>query len=127
MKPLTKAEEELMQLFWELGPSTVAALRDHLAAQPGQTKPPHSTVSTIVRILEEKGFVGHKAYGRTYEYFPLITKEAYSKQRLNQLVQDYFAGSTRDLVSFLVREKNLGIQDLSSLMEELDADDGNPA
>ncbi|MDX2069983.1 MAG: BlaI/MecI/CopY family transcriptional regulator [Haliscomenobacter sp.] len=123
MKQLTKAEEELMQIIWELGPCTVAAMRDHIAAQQGQEKPPHSTVSTIVIILEKKGFVGHKAYGRTYEYFPLISKDQYGKQSLNKLVNDYFAGSTRDLVSFLVKEKNLGIKDLSDLMEVLDSEE----
>ena len=120
---LTKAEEELMQIMWELGPCTVAAMRDYIAGQEGQKKPPHSTVSTIVIILEKKGFVGHKAYGRTYEYFPLVSKDQYSKQSLNKLVNDYFAGSTRDLVSFLVKEKNLGIKDLSDLMEVLDSEE----
>jgi predicted transcriptional regulator len=119
---LTKAEEELMQIMWELGPCTVSAMRDYIAEQQKQ-KPPHSTVSTIVRILEEKGFVGHKAYGRTYEYFPLISKDEYGKQSLNKLVKDYFAGSTLDLVSFLVKENDLNLQELSQLMDELDAED----
>lgn len=123
MKQLTKAEEELMQIMWELGPCTVSAMRDYIAEQMNQEKPPHSTVSTIVRILEEKGFVGHKAYGRTYEYFPLISKDQYGKQSLNKLVNDYFAGSSRDLVSFLVKEKNLGVKDLSDLMQALDSEE----
>ena len=123
MKQLTKAEEELMQIMWDLGPCTVAAMRDYIAQQEGQAKPPHSTVSTIVIILEKKGFVGHKAFGRTYEYFPLVSKDQYGKQSLNKLVNDYFAGSTLDLVSFLVKEKNLGIKDLSDLMEVLDTDE----
>jgi predicted transcriptional regulator len=120
MKQLTKAEEELMQIMWDLGPCTVSAMRDYIAAQQQQEKPPHSTVSTIVRILEEKGFVGHKAYGRTYEYFPLISKDQYGKQSLRKLVDDYFAGSARGLVSFLVQENDLDLQDLSKLMEDLE-------
>lgn len=123
MKQLTKGEEELMQIMWELGPCTVSAMRDYIAEQQGIEKPPHSTVSTIVQILEKKGFVGHKAYGRTYEYFPLVSKDQYGKQSLNKLVNDYFAGSTLDLVSFLVKEKNLGVKDLSELMDALDAEE----
>lgn len=123
MKQLTKGEEELMQIMWELGPCTVSAMRDYIAEHQGVEKPPHSTVSTIVQILEKKKFVGHKAYGRTYEYFPLVSKDQYGKQSLNKLVNDYFAGSTLDLVSFLVKEKNLGVKDLSELMDALDAEE----
>jgi predicted transcriptional regulator len=122
MKQLTKAEEELMQIMWDLGPCTVAAMRDYIAEQQGQEKPPHSTVSTIVIILEKKGFVDHKAYGRTYEYFPLISKDQYGKQSLRKLVNDYFAGSAAGLVSTLVQENDLNLQDLSKLMTELDED-----
>lgn len=122
MKQLTKAEEELMQIMWELGPCTVAAMRDYIAEQQDQEKPPHSTVSTIVRILEDKGFVGHKAYGRTYEYFPLISKDQYGKQNLRRLVKDYFAGSASKLVSTLVQENDLDLEDLSQLIADLDDD-----
>lgn len=123
MKQLTKAEEELMRIMWELGPCTVSTMRDYIAEQNQQEKPPHSSVSTIVRILEEKGFVGHKAYGRTYEYFPLLTKDEYGKQSLRKLVDEYFAGSARGLVSFLVKENDLNLQDLSKLIEEVDQDE----
>lgn len=123
MKQLTKAEEELMRIMWELGPCTVSAMRDYIAERNQQEKPPHSSVSTIVRILEEKGFVGHKAYGRTYEYFPLLSKDEYGKQSLRKLVDEYFAGSARGLVSFLVKENDLNLQDLSKLIEEVDQDE----
>jgi predicted transcriptional regulator len=70
MQKLTKAEEEIMQLFWDKGPALVSALIDEMP----EPKPPHSSVSSIVRILEKKGFVAHKAYGKTYEYFPISAR-----------------------------------------------------
>ena len=73
MQKLTKAEEDIMQLLWEVGRGTVSDLLDRCP----EPKPPHSTVSSVVRILEKKGFVGHKAYGKTHEYFPLVEREVY--------------------------------------------------
>lgn len=112
---LTRAEEEIMQLIWNRGPCLVSQLLDDL----GEPRPPHSSVSTIVRILERKGFLGHKAYGRTYEYFPLITREAYSKGRLEKLASDYFQGSFREMVSFLVEEQRLDPEELEDFIREL--------
>jgi BlaI family penicillinase repressor len=124
MKKLTKAEEEIMQIIWEIGPCTVADIRNYIHEKQGQPKPPHSTVSTIVRILDEKkGFLGHKAYGRTYEYHPLISKEAYMRQSLTTLAHDYFDGSMHRLVSFLVREEKLDARELSELLKKLEEDD----
>lgn len=115
MDKLTKAEEEIMQLFWQHGPSTVSQLIKQMA----DPKPPHSTISTFVRILEKKKFVDHKAYGRTYEYFPLVRKEDYSKFSLRKLVGNYFDGSMNSLVSFLVKEENMSLSELSSLINDL--------
>lgn len=120
MKQLTKAEEEIMQIIWELGPSTVGQIRDYIEGQMKQVRPPHSTISTMVRILEEKGFLDHKAYGRTHEYFPLVSKEHYSKQTINKFVEDYFEGSANRLVSFLVKEKDLNLKDLTELLNKLE-------
>ena len=120
MTRLTKAEEEIMQIIWQLGPCTVSDIRTYIEEKRGLSKPPHSTISTFVRNLEEKGVLGHKAYGRTYEYFPLITKEAYSAQSLRKIATDYFGGSMNRLVSFLVREEDLSIKDLSQLMDRLE-------
>lgn len=116
MKRLTKAEEEVMQLFWEHGPSTVSALIGHM----DDPKPPHSTISSIVRLLEKKDFLTHKAYGRTYEYYPDIEKQDYSKYKLKHLVSQYFDGSTNQLVSFLVQENDLSVKELNSLIDKLD-------
>ena len=116
MKRLTKAEEEVMHKIWEYGPSTVS----NLISKMENPRPPHSTISSIVRILERKGFVSHNTYGRTHEYYSIIDKDSYSKFSIKSLVSGYFEGSMNNLVSFLVKEDDLSIQDLSSLMKKLE-------
>jgi len=118
MKRLTKAEEEIMQIIWKLERCTVSDIRDDIQQETGKEKPPHSTISTIVRILEDKGFLDHKAFGRTYEYFPLISKKDYSRRTLKKFVSDYFEGSMNELVSFLVKEKNIDVDDLNELLNK---------
>ncbi|MCH2081961.1 MAG: BlaI/MecI/CopY family transcriptional regulator [Saprospiraceae bacterium] len=122
MNRLTKGEEEIMQIIWELGPCTVSDVRDFIELHKGVPKPPHSSVSTIVRILEKKGFLDHKAYGRTYEYRPIVDKKSYTKFSLKKLVGDYFGGSMNQLVSFLVKENDLDTDELSDLLDQLDDD-----
>ena len=119
MQKLTKTEEEVMQIIWILGPCTVKQILDHLEHEKRIKRPPHSSVSSIVRIIEEKGFLSHKAYGRTYEYFPIVKKEDYSKRSLKQFVHDYFDGSMSGLVSFLVKEKDISLSELDELMNKL--------
>lgn len=114
-KKLTKAEEEIMQIIWAKGRVLVSDILDEL----GDPRPPHSTISSIVRILEKKGFVDHKAYGRTHEYFPLIPKEEYGKVSAKDLITEYFGGSANSLVSFLVKENDLSLKELTELMESL--------
>jgi BlaI family penicillinase repressor len=82
-------------------------------------KPPHSSVSSIVRILEKKGFVAHKAYGKTYEYFPTISKKEYSRFSLSKLISNYFEGSVNELVSFLVKENDITLTELERIKQEL--------
>ncbi len=121
MKRLTRAEEDIMQIIWKLGRCTVRNIRDYIREEMGLPEPPHSTVSTIVRILDDKkGFVGHKAYGRTYEYFPIVTKEAYSRHSLRKLAGDYFGGSMNRLVSFLVKQEDISLKDLSELLGQME-------
>ena len=113
---LTKVEEEIMMMIWqESEPITVS----QLIAKMEPPHPPHSTISSIVRILEKKGFVGHKAYGRTHVYFSVIVKKDYTRFSLSGLVSDYFGGSTPELVSFLIQEKNLSLKDLNEIMQQL--------
>lgn len=115
LKELTKAEDQVMQILWKLQRGFV---KDVIEAMPAP-KPAYNTVSTIVRILETKGFVDHKAYGKTHEYFPTITKERYTKFYLNNLIKSYFNGSFQNLVSFFAKENKMNVQDLEKLLEEL--------
>lgn len=122
MKKLTRSEEEIMQIIWDIGPCTVSQILDHMEQELQLSRPPHSTVSSIVRIIEDKGFLGHKAYGRTYEYHSLIGKDQYSRKNLRDLVRDYFDGSAKQLVSFLVREEELLPEEVADLLSKLGED-----
>src|SRR5215204_2179634 len=115
LKELTKAEDQVMQILWKLQKGFV---KDIIEEMPNP-KPAYNTVSTIVRILESKGFVDHKAYGKTHEYFPVVTKERYMKFYLNNLIRGYFNGSFQNLVSFFAKENKMDIHDLEKLLEEL--------
>ena len=123
MTRLTKAEEEVMQIIWQKERCLVSDILEEMKIETGK-KPPHSTISSIVRILENKGFVDHKSYGRTHEYFPIVDKEAYSKTSVGKLVSDYFEGSMSNLVSFLVKEKDLSVEELKEMLERLEEEDG---
>ncbi len=116
LQTLTKAEEEVMQIIWQLDRCLVKDIIEKL----GDPDMPHSTISSVVRILEKKGFVDHKAYGKTYEYFPVITKEAYAQHGVTSLMEKYFGGSPRKLVSFLVQSEDINLKELNDLMKTLD-------
>ena len=115
MKQLTKGEEQIMHIIWELGNCTVSQI---IATMP-DPKPPHSSISSIVRILEKKGFVNHKTYGRTHDYFAIVAKKDYSKLSLKKLVTGYFDGSMNQLVSFMVKENDMSVDELNNLLEQL--------
>ena len=106
LKELTKAEDQVMQILWDL---KNAFVKDIVERMP-DPKPAYNTISTIVRILETKGFVDHKAYGKTHEYFPVISKEKYTKFYLNNMLKGYFDGSFQNLVSFFARENKLDVK-----------------
>jgi BlaI family transcriptional regulator, penicillinase repressor len=118
MKELTKAEEQVMQILWKLGKGVV---NDILAQMP-EPKPAYNTVSTIVRILEKKGFVGYKAYGKTHEYFPLISKPEYTRFFFRNFLSGYFGGSFQNLVSFFAKENNLDAKELDELLKHVKDD-----
>lgn len=115
MKELTRAEEEIMQVLWKL---EKAFVKDLIKELP-EPKPAYNTVSTIVRILQQKGFVEHKAHGKSHEYFPLISKEAYIKTFMKSFVKKYFSGSYQQMVSFFTKEDNLSLSELEQLLNEL--------
>jgi BlaI family transcriptional regulator, penicillinase repressor len=115
MKVLTKAEEQIMQVIWNLDK---AFLRDIIEEIP-EPRPHQNTVATILKILVEKEFVGINVFGRMHQYFPLVSKETYSESTMKNLVKGYFEGSFSNAVSFMVKEKNLSVEDLELLLSQL--------
>ncbi len=115
MKTLTKAEEQIMQVLWKLGK---AFLRQIVDAMPNP-KPHQNTVATLLKILVEKEFVGVTVLGRHHEYFPLISKEEYSKKTMKQIVKGYFEGSFSNIVSFMVKENNISVEELEKLLQQI--------
>ncbi len=115
IKPLTKAEEQIMQVLWKLNK---AFLREIMEALP-EPRPHSNTVATIVKILVEKEFIGITLFGRTHQYHWLVSKDAYSKATMKTFVKGYFEGNFSNAVSFMVKENNLSISDLELLLKEL--------
>lgn len=114
-KTLTKAEEQLMQLLWQV---QKGFLKDIVEQFP-EPKPHANTVATLLKILLEKGFVNYTVYGRQHEYFPVISREMYSRKSLKNVVSNYFGGSYKNAVSFLVEKDELQVEDLETLLAEL--------
>ncbi len=115
MKTLTQAEEEIMQLLWQLEEANVAGLIKEMTTP----KPAYNTVSTIVRILVDKGFVNYRKEGRGHIYFPIISKEAYTQFTVSKVKDKYFEGSLRNMVSFFIKKKDLSVHDLEDIMNEI--------
>ncbi|HEA31251.1 MAG TPA: BlaI/MecI/CopY family transcriptional regulator [Leeuwenhoekiella sp.] len=115
MKQLTKAEEEIMQILWDLKEANVAAIIEEMPTP----KPAYNTVSTIVRILENKGFVDYKKEGRGHTYFPKVQKTKYSSDSMDKMVNDYFNGSFKSMVSFFVKKKDMSVDELESILKEI--------
>ncbi|MCF6351662.1 MAG: BlaI/MecI/CopY family transcriptional regulator [Cyclobacteriaceae bacterium] len=118
MRELTKAEDQIMQILWQL---KTAFVKDVIAKLPSP-KPAYNTVSTIIRILEKKGFVSFKAYGKTHEYFPIIEKDEYSNYYLKSFVNRYFKGSFQDLVSFFAKENKMNITEMEEMIKRVESD-----
>ena len=117
MEELTKTEERVMQLFWKL---KKAFVKDIIEALPDNPKPPYNTISSVVRILEKKGYLGFKAYGKTYEYFPLVTKSQFRKFSFKKMLSGYFDNSVDNLLSFMVKEENLTEADIKKIKDIID-------
>lgn len=114
-KPLTKAEEEIMQILWRLEKAFVKNIVDEMP----DPKPHYNTVSTILKILVEKKFADYKSYGNSNEYFPLVSKGDYSKKSMKQLVSGYFGGSFSSMLSFFANEKDISVEDLEEILKQL--------
>lgn len=120
---LTRAELEIMQVLWAKGATVVRGILDEMP----DPKPAYNTVSTIVRILERKGFVGHKAYGKTYEYFPLVDKDDYAGRYMDTVLENFFGGSVSRLMSFFSRHRSISVEETDAILRMLrDGASDNP-
>ncbi|MGX1024688.1 BlaI/MecI/CopY family transcriptional regulator [Flavobacterium sp. CS20] len=115
MKPLTKAESEIMRILWQLQEANVSSIIDHMP----EPKPAYNTVSTIVRILEQKGFVDYKKQGRGHIYFPKVSEDNYKTSTTQRLANTYFEGSFKNMVSFFVQKNDLSTRELEAILKEL--------
>lgn len=116
MKKLTKKEEEIMNLFWDKGAMFVKELLE-LYAEP---KPHFNTLSTMVRTLEANGYVSHKAYGNSYQYFPIVSREEYAGSSFKGIISSYFNNSYLSAVSALVKEEKITVDELKELIEQIE-------
>ncbi|MET7255489.1 BlaI/MecI/CopY family transcriptional regulator [Dyadobacter jiangsuensis] len=117
MEPITHSEENIMRILWELGEGVVHDIIEKLP----DPKPPYTTVSSIVRLLEKKGFIDHKAYGKTYVYFPAVTREQYARRSFSDLMKHYFQGSPKNVVSFMMEENTLKPNEIDDLKQLIDS------
>ncbi len=118
MKELTRAEEQIMQELWVLEKAFVKDIIDRLP----EPRPAYNTVSTIIRILEKKGFVDHYAYGKTHQYFPVISKSEYTKSYFRNFLSGYFSNSFQEMVSFFAKEDKMSLSDLEEIVKEVGKD-----
>ncbi len=105
-----------MQVVWKLKKGFV---KDFLEIFP-EPKPHYNTLSSLIRLLEEKGFIGHKAYGNTHEYYPVISKEDYQRESMSEIVDNYFEKSYKDVVSFFAREQNISVDELKDIIKMIE-------
>ena len=113
MKKLTRKEEELMKILWKIKAGFVKDIAEHYP----EPKPHYNTISSLVRLLEEKGYVDHKAYGNTHQYFPRISRQEYRKSFIKEVVKDYFDNSYKQTVSLFIEEQNLTKKDMDELIQ----------
>jgi predicted transcriptional regulator len=117
MKHLTNREEEIMELFWEKGSLFVKEIIDQLA----EPKPHYNTISTIVRGLEDKSFVGHEQFGNTYRYFAIISREEFSRNTIKNMVSKYFNTSYASVVSMFVEEQKISTEEIQELIRQVES------
>ncbi|MEQ9405779.1 MAG: BlaI/MecI/CopY family transcriptional regulator [Cyclobacteriaceae bacterium] len=110
MEKLTRAEEPIMKIIWDRGDVFVKEIIDAL-----EEKAPYNTVSSLVRILESKGMVGYRAYGRTHQYFPLVKRSEYRKEMLKNMITEYFDGSYKGLISQILNDNSISEEEANEL------------
>jgi BlaI family penicillinase repressor len=112
MQKLTNKEEEIMQILWKLEKAFVK----EVMAEITEEQPHYNTLSTIVRNLEEKGFVSHNAFGNTHQYFPIVKMEDYRKRFMNTAIDTYFNSSYKNMVSFFAKEEKISAEELREIL-----------
>ncbi len=122
MKELTKAEDQIMQILWKIEKGFV---KDVIAEMP-DPKPAYNTVSTIIRILENKGFVDHNTYGKTHEYYPVVDRDTYRSFYLKSVLKNHFGGKFEQLVSFFARDNDLNVEDMEEILKHVETDLDDP-
>jgi len=118
MKEITKAQEEILRAIWEIQEGAVS---DVLECLP-EPKPAYNTVATVIKVLEHKGYISHKTFGKTHVYFPLVTKSAYAQHLLKNTMKGYFNGSVNQMVSAFVRNKEISLKELEELKNLLETE-----
>lgn len=113
MQKLTNKEEEVMKILWKLKKAFVKEILEEIDGE----KPHYNTLSTIVRNLQEKGYVGHEAFGNTHRYFPAVTKEQYRKKYVNAAIADYYDDSYKSLVSHFANEEKISVKELQEIID----------
>jgi len=113
MQKLTNKEEEVMKILWKLERAFVKEIRKEF----NQPRPHYNTLSTIVRILEDKKYVGHEAFGNTHRYYPLVSREEYRKRFINRTIADYYDNSYKNMVSFFAEEQKISADELREIIE----------
>ncbi|CDF78398.1 transcriptional regulator, CopY family [Formosa agariphila KMM 3901] len=116
MQKLTNKEEEIMHILWRLEKAFVKDVLKEITDE----KPHYNTLSTIIRNLEEKGYVGYTAYGKTHQYFPVVTKEAYRKRFMNSAIEHYFNNSYKNMVSFFAKEEKISVEELKEIINVIE-------
>jgi len=116
MKKITVKEEEIMNFFWEKGELFVKQILEFY----NEPRPHYNTVSTMVRALEEKGYLGYRPFGNTYQYYPIISKDEYNRKNLRTMIRQYFGNSFKSVVSTLIEEEDLSIEELRELIHEIE-------
>lgn len=116
MVTMTKAEERIMQILWDLEKGFIKDIQEQFP----KPKPPYNTISTIVRVLVKKKIVSYKSYGGSYQYFPLIKREEYRSEQMGRLVNNYFGNSLKEVVNFLSEKKDLDVNELNDALEMLE-------
>jgi BlaI family penicillinase repressor len=122
IQDLTKVEEQIMQVLWRLKKAFVK----EIVSEFPDPKPAYTTTSTIIRILESKGFIGHHAYGRTHQYHPLISKETYKEYETSKLLDNYYGNSAKSMFSFFVKEEKLDMKDMEEILQMINNIKNNP-